>query len=150
MWLTHFWHSWSQFFIFAWDVTAGGILRTGVLICLVVVKIWCIFYLGIMLTWSKGSLRNVHDMISILSYPGQNFVAVYMPQIELQWNWFSFKFELQWKNPKWNGSQAFDFAQHGCSIFDNISGSAKIRQLINVLITGMIWLLSDAFLIKYS
>ena len=35
MWLTHFWHSWSQFFIFAWDVTAGGILRTGVLICLV-------------------------------------------------------------------------------------------------------------------
>ena len=29
------WHSWSQFFIFAWDVTAGGILRTGVLICLV-------------------------------------------------------------------------------------------------------------------
>ena len=36
MWLTHFWHSWSQFFIFAWDVTAGGILRTGVLICLVV------------------------------------------------------------------------------------------------------------------
>ena len=32
MWLTHFWHSWSQFFIFAWDVTAGGILRTGVLI----------------------------------------------------------------------------------------------------------------------
>ena len=36
MWLTHFWHSWSQFFIFAWDVTAGGILRTGVLICLVI------------------------------------------------------------------------------------------------------------------
>ena len=36
MWLTHFWHSWSQFFIFAWDVTAGGILRTGVLICPVV------------------------------------------------------------------------------------------------------------------
>ena len=35
MWLTPFWHSWSQFFIFAWDVTAGGILRTGVLICLV-------------------------------------------------------------------------------------------------------------------
>ena len=35
MWLTHFWHSWSQFFIFAWDVTAGGILRTGVLIYLV-------------------------------------------------------------------------------------------------------------------
>ena len=35
MWLTHFWRSWSQFFIFAWDVTAGGILRTGVLICLV-------------------------------------------------------------------------------------------------------------------
>ena len=35
MWLTHFWHSWSQFFIFAWDVTAGGILRTGFLICLV-------------------------------------------------------------------------------------------------------------------
>ena len=35
MWLTHFWHSWSQFFIFAWDVTAEGILRTGVLICLV-------------------------------------------------------------------------------------------------------------------
>ena len=35
MWLTQFWHSWSQFFIFAWDVTAGGILRTGVLICLV-------------------------------------------------------------------------------------------------------------------
>ena len=35
MWLTHFWHSWSQFFIFAWEVTAGGILRTGVLICLV-------------------------------------------------------------------------------------------------------------------
>ena len=35
MWLTHFWHSWSQFFIFAWDVTAGGILRTGILICLV-------------------------------------------------------------------------------------------------------------------
>ena len=35
MWLTHFWHSWNQFFIFAWDVTAGGILRTGVLICLV-------------------------------------------------------------------------------------------------------------------
>ena len=36
MWLTHFWHSWSQFFIFAWDVTGGGgILRTGVLICLV-------------------------------------------------------------------------------------------------------------------
>ena len=25
----------SKFFIFAWDVTAGGILRTGVLICLV-------------------------------------------------------------------------------------------------------------------
>ena len=25
----------NQFFIFAWDVTAGGILRTGVLICLV-------------------------------------------------------------------------------------------------------------------
>ena len=31
------WHSWSQFFIFAWDVTAGGILRTGVLICLVAI-----------------------------------------------------------------------------------------------------------------
>ena len=41
MWLTHFWHSWSQFFIFAWDVTAGGILRTGVLICLVDVN--CMF-----------------------------------------------------------------------------------------------------------
>ena len=46
MWLTHFWHSWSQFFIFAWDVTAGGILRTGVLICLVgsdngLAPIWC-------------------------------------------------------------------------------------------------------------
>ena len=39
MWLTHFWHSWSQFFIFAWDVTAGGILRTGVLICLVIFKL---------------------------------------------------------------------------------------------------------------
>ena len=39
MWLTHFWHSWSQFFIFAWDVTAGGILRTGVLICLVDITI---------------------------------------------------------------------------------------------------------------
>ena len=37
MWLTHFWHSWSQFFIFAWDITAGGILRTGVLICLVLI-----------------------------------------------------------------------------------------------------------------
>ena len=37
MWLTHFWHSCSQFFIFAWDVTAGGILRTGVLICLVMI-----------------------------------------------------------------------------------------------------------------
>ena len=34
-----FWHSWSQFFIFAWDVTAGGILRTGVLICLVRITI---------------------------------------------------------------------------------------------------------------
>ena len=41
MWLTHFWHSWSQFFIFAWDVTAGGILRTGVLICLVRSIIMC-------------------------------------------------------------------------------------------------------------
>ena len=44
MWLTHFWHSWSQFFIFAWDVTAEGILRTGVLICLVVSTfrwVWC-------------------------------------------------------------------------------------------------------------
>ena len=41
MWLTHFWHSWSQFFIFAWDVTAGGILRTGVLICLVVIDDGC-------------------------------------------------------------------------------------------------------------
>ena len=40
MWLTYFWHSWSQFFIFAWDVTAGGILRTGVLICLV--RFWSI------------------------------------------------------------------------------------------------------------
>ena len=41
MWLTHFWHSWSQFFIFAWDVTAGGILRTGVLICLVIpILLW--------------------------------------------------------------------------------------------------------------
>ena len=39
MWLTHFWHSWSQVFIFAWDVTAGGILRTGVLICLVLIYI---------------------------------------------------------------------------------------------------------------
>ena len=39
MWLTHFWHSRSQFFIFAWDVTAGGILRTGVLICLVLFTI---------------------------------------------------------------------------------------------------------------
>ena len=59
MWLTHFWHSWSQFFIFAWDVTAGGILRTGVLICLVMsefVPLSCVgvicpiicFYVGIM------------------------------------------------------------------------------------------------------
>ena len=48
MWLTHFWHSWSQFFIFAWDVTAGGILRTGVLICLVYILPqslqWCMQY----------------------------------------------------------------------------------------------------------
>ena len=43
MWLTHFWHTWSQFFIFAWDVTAGGILRTGVLICLVKVCILSVY-----------------------------------------------------------------------------------------------------------
>ena len=33
--VTHSFLAWSQFFIFAWDVTAGGILRTGILICLV-------------------------------------------------------------------------------------------------------------------
>ena len=46
MWLTHFWHSWSQFFIFAWDVTAGGILRTGVLICLVDITVCCECFIG--------------------------------------------------------------------------------------------------------
>ena len=54
MWLTHFWRSWSQFFIFAWDVTAGGILRMGVLICLVNI---CIIFLGhllLPLLWFYG------------------------------------------------------------------------------------------------
>ena len=51
MWLTHFWHSRSQFFIFAWDVTAGGILRTGVLICLVLSWIWFTQQHIIFITW---------------------------------------------------------------------------------------------------
>ena len=51
MWLTHFWHSWSHFFIFAWDVTAGGILRTGVLICLVLIYM---YYFNDIIIWIWG------------------------------------------------------------------------------------------------
>ena len=57
MWLTHFWHSWSQFFIFAWDVTAGVFLRTGVLICLVIIII--IIIIIIIKTYRKIMMQYV-------------------------------------------------------------------------------------------
>ena len=60
MWLTHFWHSWSQFFIFAWDVTAGGILRTGVLICLVYH-----YELKCQSAWQFHQVFDVSDKIGI-------------------------------------------------------------------------------------
>ena len=76
MWLTHFWHSWSQFFIFAWDVTAGGILRTGVLICLVLVGCCCNDtkfhpndWLNIVLKYISICFRCSNDLILMVWSP---------------------------------------------------------------------------------
>ena len=72
MWLTHFWHSWSQFFIFAWDVTAGGILRTGVLICLVeqvaIISSYRIVFKGGLMPKCLLSPRQIIDLLPEASF----------------------------------------------------------------------------------
>ena len=76
MWLTHFWHSWSQFFIFAWDVTAGGILRTGVLICLV-------DYVPIIL-----SSWNFQELLPVTKVRSMQKVKVKVTEVTTQLNRF--------------------------------------------------------------
>ena len=103
MWLTHFWHSWSQFFIFAWDVTAGGILRTGVLICLVsitaILRFWIpkfvfsefrSFVPSFFSLWKKGGgggIFSVQDYViyTLYEFSGISlfvcYVAPYLNQV---------------------------------------------------------------------
>ena len=79
MWLTHFWHSWSQFFIFAWDVTAGGILRTGVLICLVL-KVYMSLFLYV------AYQGNIHILNSIYLLILKGFNVNSLAPGKFEWN----------------------------------------------------------------
>ena len=78
--------SWSQYFIFAWDVTAGGILRTGVLICLVYSYVsddtTCMY---------QGSVFvGVFIIFVIKIWPGPNFCFTKLLDYFLNNLWYSF------------------------------------------------------------